>query len=219
MKRLAIILFAALAVAGCKGTDSPPNTESQITDIRLEKSRNPFLQEDIQGVVEQDRAIAWFIIPYVCPITTLDPTITYSKGAKTLSPVGKINGNSATYISVISEDRNNPSITRYSVRALLLPEGEPRIDHFSFEYKEGETIINPTLDRGNANGIIDQETKKITVYLLYSGVGKRFTPSISYTGARVSPTGEVNFSSPVKFIVSTPDGRATEYTVTVNFVQ
>ncbi len=209
MKKLLTALFIATIFFGCKNDSNTPSTEAAIVGITLEKSRNAGLNADVSGTINQTDRSIWFVIPQQFSLSALTPTIICSKGAKTTKTITQINGNAATQISIVSED--GKTTTRYTVKAIVLPQGKPTIDAFRFLKS-----ANPSLDEDVA-GVIDHTAKTIEVNIPFAVSTLTLKPEVAYSAETIAPEVKAaNFVTPVKYTVSTPDGQKTEYTVTVD---
>ncbi|MFC4602066.1 DUF5018 domain-containing protein, partial [Cohnella hongkongensis] len=70
----------------------------------------------------------------------------------------------------------------------------------------------------SAAGTINEASRTITITVPYGTDVTSLTPTITHTGASISPTSGVarNFTNPVTYTVTAADGSTQNYTVTVN---
>ncbi|GAB4340447.1 MAG: hypothetical protein OHK0038_19940 [Flammeovirgaceae bacterium] len=76
--------------------------------------------------------------------------------------------------------------------------------------------VNPCGSNQTVNGTIDHDAGTITITVPFGSTINSLTPSITHTGASISPSGAQNFTSPVIYTVTAQDASTKDYTVTVS---
>jgi endonuclease I/endonuclease/exonuclease/phosphatase family metal-dependent hydrolase len=76
--------------------------------------------------------------------------------------------------------------------------------------------VSPCGSAQVVNGTIDQDAETISLTVPFGSTITSLTPSITYSGASISPSGAQDFSSPVVYTVTAQDASTKDYTVTVS---
>lgn len=179
-------------------------TVSVNKELSSSKAISSFKFEDIgvDAVISEAEATITASVAYGTDVTDLVPSVVH-------------NGTSVSPASGQAQDFTNPVIytvtaedgssKAYTVTVSKLAETSKAITDFRFT----ET---------DADSVIDQEGKTITVDVPAGTNISSLTPEITYTGQSITPESGVseNFTDPVNYTVTGSDGSALEYTVIVN---
>ncbi|MEF3310731.1 DUF5018 domain-containing protein [Paenibacillus sp. GYB004] len=161
-----------------------------------------FASPAVAGTVnEASRAIS-VTVPYGTDVTSLTPTITHT-GAS-ISPNSGVSRNFTNPVSytVSAADGSTKS---YTVTVNVAASSTKEITGFSF--------ASPAV-----TGTVYEASRTISVTVPYGTNVTALTPTITHTGASISPNSGAsqNFTNPVSYTVSAADGSTKSYTVTVN---
>ncbi|MFC4598798.1 S-layer homology domain-containing protein, partial [Cohnella hongkongensis] len=141
-------------------------------------------------------------VPYGTDVTSLTPTITHT-GANISPNSGAAQNftNPVTY-TVTAEDG---STQNYTVTVNVAANPAKAITAFSF--------ASPAV-----TGTVNEANHTIAISVPYGTDVTSLTPTITHTGASISPTSGTaqNFTNPVTYTVTAADGSTQNYTVTVN---
>lgn len=165
--------------------------------------------KDVYASINDSKGEVEIIVPFITDITSLAPTILIS-GKSIIPASGEVqNFTNPIKYTVTAENGNTKDYTVLVKRAEKL--------------SEEKKILSFSLLRGTYySGVIDEESKTITVTLPYSHGGL-----VGLTGLRtkveVSPKAsvdpfsgsDVDFTNPAKFTVTAEDGTSVDYTVRV----
>jgi formylglycine-generating enzyme required for sulfatase activity len=197
MKRLIsglLIAMVGIVMCGCQKYDNGLDSSKAITAFN-------FTSQNATGVItDADHTIA-ITVPFGTNVTSLTPTITY-KGAS-VSPA-----------SDAAQDFTNP--VTYTVTA---------VDSSTQTYKvtvkvalnSAKAITAFTFATPAATGVITEAAHAITITVPYGTNVTSLIPTITHTGASVSPASGTaqNFNNPVTYTVTAADSSTQTYTVTV----
>ena len=159
------------------------------------------LSPAVTGTInETDHTVA-LTVPYGTNVSSLAPTITTT--GKTVSPASGTTQNFSTPVTytVTAQDTSTQA---YVVTVTVAANPAKAITAFSF----------PAL---TISGAITESTHAIAVTVPYGTDVTALAPSLTITGASVSPASgtAVNFSGPVSYTVTAADSTTQAYTVTV----
>ena len=157
----------------------------------------------VTGTVNEGAKTIALSVPYGTDVTALVPSITHS-GASVSPNTGVAQNftNSVTY-TVTAEDS---STQQYTVTVTVAPSTAKAITAFDFNG------LTPAV-----TGTVNEGAKTIALTVPYGTDVTALVPSITHSGASVSPNAGVaqNFTSPVTYTVTAADNSTQEYMVTV----
>ncbi len=160
-----------------------------------------FASPAVTGVVNETAKTVALTVPYGTDITALVPTITHT-GAS-ISPNSGIaqNFSGPVIYTVTAADSTTQA---YTITVTVAPNPAKAITVFNFS--------SPA-----ATGMIDEINKTVAVTVPYGTDVTALVPTITHTGASVSPNSGVaqNFTNPVTYTVTAADSTTQAYTVTV----
>ncbi|WP_238177842.1 DUF5018 domain-containing protein [Paenibacillus contaminans] len=156
----------------------------------------------VTGMVNQAAGTITVYVPYGTNVTALTPTITYTGASISPNSGATRDFSNSVMYTVTAADESTKS---YTVTVNVTANPAKAITAFSF--------TTPA-----ATGTINQAAGTITVNVPYGTNVTSLTPTITHTGASISPSSGVarNFSSPVMYTVTAADGSTKSYMVTVN---
>ncbi|WP_379213329.1 DUF5018 domain-containing protein [Paenibacillus sp. GCM10012303] len=161
-----------------------------------------FASPAVTGTVNEASRTISVTVPYGTDVTSLTPTITHT-GAS-ISPNSGVSRNftSPVTYTVTAADGSTKS---YTVTVNVAASPTKEITVFSF--------ASPAV-----TGTVNEASRTISVTVPYGTDVTSLTPTITHTGASISPNSGVsrNFTSPVTYTVTAADGSTKSYTVTVN---
>jgi formylglycine-generating enzyme required for sulfatase activity/phage-related protein len=161
-----------------------------------------FTSPNVTGTVNESAKTVTLNVPYETVVTSLTPTITVSAGATVSPESGTATNftNPVTY-TVTAENGDTQAYTVTVNKAL---NSAKAITAFKF--------TSP-----NVTGTVNETEKTIAINVPYGTSVTSLTPTITYTGASVSPASgtATNFTNPVTYTVTAADGSTQDYTVTV----
>lgn len=160
-----------------------------------------FTTPSATGIIDNTAKTVNINVPFGTAVTSLTPTITHS-GAS-ISPASGVPvdfTNDVTY-TITGADA---STEIYTVSVKVAANPAKSITAFNFTSPAATESINNTLHT-------------ITVTVPYGTDVTSLSPTITYTGASISPLSEVaqNFTNPVTYTVTAADNSVQNYTVTV----
>ncbi|OGK07198.1 MAG: hypothetical protein A2W80_11975 [Candidatus Riflebacteria bacterium GWC2_50_8] len=160
-----------------------------------------FVSPSANGVVNELAKTIAITVPYGTNVSALLPTIAHS-GASILPASGVAQNFSSPVTYTVTAADGTTAIYEVTVTAALNP--AKAINAFSF--------ANPA-----ATGVIDDGAKTISITVPFGTDLTALTPTITHTGASVSPDAGVaqNFSSSVTYTVTAADATTQNYVVTV----
>jgi uncharacterized repeat protein (TIGR02543 family) len=161
-----------------------------------------FTTPAVTGVIDNTAHTITVNVPYGTDITSLIPTITHT-GASVSPESGVLHNftNAVTY-TVTAADGTTQD---YTVTVNVAANPAKSITSFNF--------TTPAV-----TGVIDNTAHTITVDVPYGTGVTNLTPTITHTGASISPASGVvqDFTSQLSYTVTAADGTTQVYTVTVN---
>jgi len=157
----------------------------------------------VTGIVNDGVKTIALTVPYETDVTMLVPSITHS-GAS-VSPntgVGQDFTNSVIYTVTAADS----STQQYTVTVIVAPNTAKAITAFDFNG------LTPAV-----TGTVDEGAKTIALTVSYGTDVTALVPTITHTGASVSPNTGVahNFTHPVIYTVKAADNSEQQYIVTV----
>jgi hypothetical protein len=154
------------------------------------------------GVIDEVAKTIAVTVPYDTPVTGLVPGITHT-GASVSPASGAARDFTDPVIYTVTAV--DGSTETYTVTVTVASASAKAITAFTFP--------SPI----NVAGVINEETKTIDVTVPYGTDVTSLTPTITHTGASVSPlSGTVqNFATPVSYTVTATDNSTVIYEVTV----
>ena len=175
-----------------------PNTAKAITAFDFNG-----LTPAVTGTVNDGVKTIALTVSYGTDVMMLVPSITHS-GAS-VSPntgVGQDFTNSVIYTVTAADS----STQQYTVTVIVAPNTAKAITAFDFNG------LTPAV-----TGTVDEGAKTIALTVSYGTDVTALVPTITHTGASVSPNTGVahNFTNPVTYTVIAADGSTQQYTVTV----
>jgi len=203
MKRIlglgSLIVTMVMLFSGCGGSsDNGDPTIKAITAFMFDSPA-------VEGTVSEVTHSIEITLPAGMPLTALIPTITY-EGAS-LSPESGVaqNFEDPVIYTVTAEDGTKQD---YSVTVTVT--ASPVLSN-------ARTIKTFIINSPVAVGIVSAATHSIAVTVPAGTVLTALIPTITYSGARISPKSGVaqNFSGPVIYTVTAEDGTKRQYVVTV----
>ena len=153
------------------------------------------------GVIDEALGTIALTMPHGTDATSLTPTITHT-GAS-ISPTGAQNFAVTVTYTVTAADGSTKTYA-ITVTVAAAPPTQP----------SGDKAIT-AFDIAGVSGAIDEATGTITLTMPHGTDATSLTPTITPTGANISPTGAQNFAPPVTYTVTAADGSAKTYAVTV----
>ncbi|RJE88734.1 DUF5018 domain-containing protein [Paenibacillus sp. 1011MAR3C5] len=161
-----------------------------------------FMTPSVAGAINEAAGTITVLVPYGTDVTALTPTITHT-GAS-ISPISEVVQdfiNPVTYTVTASDG----STQNYTVTVSVAASSTKAITAFSF--------TTPA-----AVGTVNEANHTIAITVPYGTDVTALAPTITHTGASISPNSEVaqNFTNPVTYTVTASDGSTQNYTVTVS---
>ena len=157
------------------------------------------------GVINESTHTIAVTVPYGTNVTALVASFTTSGVSVKVGTTTQVSGttpnnftNPVTY-TVTAADATTQA---YVVTVTIAPNPAKAITAFSF--------TSPA-----ATGVINESTHTIAVTVPYGTNVTALTPTITHTGASISPTGAQNFTNPVTYTVTAADATTQAYVVTV----
>lgn len=184
------ILFAFIALVSC-------SDDNESVDPTKDLIINEFSINGVQGEINNEDMTVVVTLPANSDVTSLTPEIKVPAGA-TVKPITGVPINFTNPVKYTIENGNKYNI--YTVTVYVV---NAQITRFILDDKY--------------QGIIDQESRKISVSVKPSTDVTNMTPSIKFTdGAQISPsaTAPQDFTNPVKYTL-TYMNTTFEYTVEV----
>lgn len=179
--------------------DIAPNSAKAITGFS-------FVSPPATGVINETNHTINITVPFGTNVAYLVPTVTHT-GAS-IYPSSGIAQNYTNLVSytVTAEDNTTRD---YTVTVTVALNSSKAITGFKF------ILTNPTIPE--VSGIIDETSHSITVIVPHETTFTSLVPTITYTGASISPGSGVaqNFTNPVTYTVTAADSSTQLYTVTV----
>ncbi|MFC4602063.1 DUF5018 domain-containing protein, partial [Cohnella hongkongensis] len=161
-----------------------------------------FASPAVTGMVNEASHTITITVPYGTDVTSLTPTITHT-GANISPNSGAAQNftNPVTYTVTAADG----STQNYTVTINVAASPAKAITAFSF--------ATPS-----AAGTINEVSRTVTVTVPYGTDVTSLTPTITHTGASISPNSGAaqNFTNPVTYTVTAADGSTQNYVVTVN---
>ncbi|SHF11456.1 hypothetical protein SAMN02745151_02821, partial [[Clostridium] propionicum DSM 1682] len=157
----------------------------------------------VTGIVNEGVKTIALSVPYGTDVTALVPSITHT-GASVSPNAGVAHDFTSPVIYTVKAADN--STQTYTVTVTVAPSTAKAITAFDFNG------LTPAV-----TGTVNEGAKTIALTVPYGTDVTALVPSITHTGASVSPnTGEAqNFTSPVTYTVKAADNSTQTYTVTV----
>ncbi|MBD2866358.1 S-layer homology domain-containing protein, partial [Paenibacillus oceani] len=161
-----------------------------------------FASPAVAGTINEASRTVSVTVPYGTNVTALTPTITHT-GAS-ISPNSGVPRNFTNPVSytVSAADGSTKS---YTVTVNVAASPTKEITGFSF--------VSPAVA-----GTVNEASRTISVTVPHGTDVTSLTPTITHTGASISPNSGVpqNFTNPVSYTVSAADGTTQDYVVTVS---
>jgi hypothetical protein len=193
----AAVIALGLLVSGCPSPTGGGNSAASAKAI----TGFSFAGLGVTGGINEGAKTISVTVPYGTNLYSLVPTITHT-GAS-ISPASGTARNFSFPVQYTVTAENGTTAV-YTVTVTVTDSNAKAITGFSFA------------DLGAA-GSINEGTKTISVTVPYDTDRNGLVPTITHTGANISPvSGAVqNFNSPVYYTVSAGNGTTAVYTVTV----
>ncbi len=161
------------------------------------------LTPNVTGTVNEASKTIALTVPYGTYVTSLVPTITHT-GASVSPNTGVAQNftNPVTYTVTAADS----STQQYTVTVTVAADPAKAITAFNFKG------LTP-----NVTGTVNEASKTIALTVPYGTDVTSLVPTITHTGASVSPNTGVaqNFTNPVEYTVTAADSATQKYTVTV----
>ncbi len=161
------------------------------------------LTPQVDGIIDENSKKIALIVPFGTDVTSLIPSVTHN--GINLSPASGIQQDFSTPVNYTVSAYDGSSQV-YEVTVIESANPTKSITSFTFE------SLNP-----DVSGVVDDVAKTITVNVPYGTSITNIAPTITHSGASISPASGVrrNFTNPVTYTVTATNGTTQEYTVTV----
>ena len=161
------------------------------------------LTPNVTGTVDEVAKTIALTVPYGTDVTSLVPTITHT--GTSISPNTGIAKDFTSPVEYTVTAADSTSV-KYTVTVSVAANPAKAITAFNFNG------LTP-----NVNGTINEGAKTIALTVPYGTDVTALVPSITHTGASLSPNTGVaqDFTSPVNYTVTAADSSTQQYTVTV----
>jgi hypothetical protein len=210
-----VTISGSPSVAGTYGysitSSDGSNTSSALTGIITVKLSTPDVSSGATTITNQGFAAQWADVADESSYTvnvyngaTLTTSVTDISANATSQAITGLSANTTYTYKVVAVGNggtipnSNESAASANVRTLNTAKN---ITVFSITGQNSSTI----------NGL------NISISMPYGTTVTSLTPSITHTGASISPTGAQDFTSPVQYTVTAEDGSTQMYTATVSF--
>ncbi len=214
-KALYYILCLAIFISSCSKDDGGgevdiKSSDKQITSFLFSATSNPTLDQDINGVINQDNNTISLVVPFGISLSTFQPSITISIEA-TISPstATGIDFSAPVVFTVTAEDG---STVDYTVSVSNAENSEKSIIEFKFTVEENPSLTEEIL------GSINDNDRTIEAEVPFSIDISTLTPSLVLSDAATSTPSTntvVDFTSTVNFEVRAEDGSTADYAITI----
>ena len=178
------------------GTVTESETPPALSSTKAVTAFN-FTSPAATGTVNEGAKTIAVTVPFGTDVTSLTPSITHT-GAS-VSPSGAQDFTSPVTYTVTAADNSTQT---YTVTVTVGANPAKAITAFGF--------TSPS-----AVGTVNEGAKTIAVTVPFGTDVTSLTPSITHTGASVSPSGAQDFTNPVTYTVTAADSSTQTYTVTV----
>lgn len=207
---LVLLLASFVFITSCGSDDDengPKKSEArQITSFAFESELNDALEEDIEGIIDEQNKTVTATVPYGTQITSLLPTIEVSEKASVNNEEARNFTNPVEY-TVTAEDG---SVATYAVTVNLTASDEKQITEFIFLANDNDALNKDVV------ATIDEAAKTITATVDFGTDVTSLSPAIKATvGATVNPTGVQDFTDPVSYTVTAKDNSTVTYEVSI----
>jgi hypothetical protein len=197
MKRLIsgfLIAMVGIVICGCQKYDNGLDSSKAITAFN-------FTSQNATGVITEAEHTIAITVPFGTNVTSLTPTITYKgTSVRPASDAAQDFTNPVTY-TVTAAD-SSTQIYKVTVKVAL---------------NSAKAITAFTFATPAATGVITEAAHAITITVPYGTNVTSLIPTITHTGASVSPASGTaqDFNNPVTYTVTAADSSTQTYTVTV----
>lgn len=194
-----MLITAGCSGSGSKGGNSPASSSSkEITSFEIVSPVTAF------GIIDESAKTINVTVPYGTDVTKLIVKFV-TTGVKTsidsVEQTSSSSVNDFTSSLKYTVNAQDGSTSTYAVTVTIAKSDAKDITKFEISGQ------NLSVISGNA----------ITVTMLFGTSGTTFIPTITHTGANISPASGVsqNFANPVDYTVTAADGSTKKYAVTV----